>query len=204
MGPFAVLLYHTLVQLPQNWQILSKDNRMDSSDSTLAAQYIAAARHSLAESLAKIRHCFDQLDDSHMGWRPFPEQNSLTNIILHLCGNIRQWIVCPLTGATDARNRPAEFSQREALPKQELMRRLAAVIEEADRALASLQAATLPQARRIQAYDTTVLAAIFNSTSHLVGHTHQIVFITRWHLREKYKFHWAPKSVEQGAPKPGQ
>lgn len=176
---------------------------METPDSAIAAQYIAAARHSLAESLAKIRHCLDQLDDSHMGWRPFPEQNSLTNIILHLCGNMRQWIICPLTGAADARNRPAEFSQRDSLPKRELMSRLTTVIEEADRALAGATAVTLLEARRIQAFDTTVLDAIFNSVSHLVGHAHQIVYITRWHLREKYKFHWAPKSVEQGAAATG-
>jgi Protein of unknown function (DUF1572) len=168
-------------------------------DSIVAAQYIAAARHSLNQSLEKIQHCFDQLDDSHMGWRPFEEQNSLTNIILHLCGNLGQWIISGAGGAPDARDRPAEFSQREAMPKEELLSRLTSAVQQADGILAGLNVQTLIESRRIQGFDTTVLAAIFNSVSHLTGHVHQIVYITRWLLREKYKFHWAPKSAEQGA-----
>jgi hypothetical protein len=166
---------------------------MSNCDSPVAAEYIAAARHSLHHSLGKIKHCLDQLDDSHMGWRPFDQQNSITNLILHLCGNIRQWIVCAAGGETDTRNRPAEFAERTALPKAELLARLTAVIGEADRALAGVSAEKLLEKRRIQGIDTTLLAAIFDSVSHLVGHTHQIVYITRLIIREKHKFQWTPK-----------
>ena len=166
---------------------------MNSTDPTIAAEFVAAMRHEMKEALAKIRHCFDQLDDSHMGWRPFPEQNSLTNLILHLCGNMRQWIIVAAGGGVDARNRPAEFSQQTPLPKQELLSRLTAVVNEADSVISSLTPAKLLEARKIQSFQTTVLGAITHSVSHLTGHTHQIVYITRWHLREKYKFQWEPE-----------
>jgi uncharacterized protein DUF1572 len=172
---------------------------MSNSDELISAAYIAAVRHSLNHSLSKIKHCLDQLDDSHMGWRPFEEQNSLTNLILHLCGNMRQWIISAAGDAPDTRNRPAEFAERQTLPKAELSSRLSAVIGEADRLLAGLSPEKLLERRRIQAIDTHVLAAIFDSVSHLVGHTHQIVYITRLILREKYIFQWAPKTPEQGA-----
>jgi uncharacterized protein DUF1572 len=174
---------------------------MNTTDPSVTAAFIAACQYSLNHSLAKIRHCLGQLDDSHMGWRPFEEQNSITNIILHLCGNMRQWIISAAGDAPDNRNRPAEFAEREPLPKKELLGRLTAVISEADRLLATLSPEKLLERRRIQATDTNVLAAIFDSVSHLVGHTHQIVYITRLILGEKYKFQWVPKSVEQGAAK---
>ena len=174
---------------------------MTTHDSQIAAEYVIAARHELNHSLAKIKHCFDQLDDSHMGWRPFPEQNSLTNLILHLCGNMTQWIISAAGDEPDERNRPAEFAERNALPKKELIARLIAVVEKAERVLSDVPAEKLLERRRIQATDTTVLGAIFTSVSHLPGHTHQIVYITRLHLREKYQFQWEPETAEQQGPK---
>ena len=175
---------------------------MGNTDSLVSAAYIAATRHSLNHSLSKIKHCLGQLDDSHMGWRPFEEQNSITNIILHLCGNMRQWIISADGSAPDIRNRPAEFAERQSLPKTELLSRLTEVVSEANRVLAGLPPEKLLEPRTIQATDTNVLAAIFDSVSHLVGHTHQIVYVTRLILREKYKFQWEPKTVEQGGPPP--
>jgi len=165
----------------------------------ISSAYLAAARHTLKHSLAKITHCINQLDDSHMRWRPFKEQNSLTNLILHLDGNMRQWIIAAATGEADHRDRAAEFSQREALPKEELLARLTAVIEEGDEVLAGIGSERLLEKRRIQGTDTNVLAAIFDSVNHLVGHTHQIVYITRLILGDKYRYQWVPKTKEQGA-----
>ena len=172
---------------------------MNATEQSISSAYLAATRHTLNHSLSKIKHCLGQLDDSQMGCRPFEEQNSMTNIILHLCGNMRQWIISAAGNAPDTRNRPAEFAERQSLPKAELLSRLTAVIAEADRLLATLSPEKLLEPRRIHATDTNVLAAIFDSVSHLVGHTHQIVYITRLILREKYKFQWEPKTVEQVA-----
>jgi hypothetical protein len=163
-----------------------------STPNPISAEFLAVARKSLHHSLTKITHCLNQLDDSHMAWRPFEAQNSLTNIILHLCGNIRQWIISAATGDPDVRNRPAEFSDRTPLPRHELLARLSAVISEADHVLAGVTPEKLLEPRRIMGTDVTVLAAIFDSVEHLKGHTHQIVYITRLILREKYKFHWTP------------
>jgi hypothetical protein len=58
----------------------------------------------------------------------------------------------------------------------------------------------LLERRRIQGFETTVLAAIFDTVSHFVGHQHQIVYITRLRLGDAYRFQWAPATLEQGAP----
>jgi hypothetical protein len=76
----------------------------------LAAAVGTEAANELTSALGKIKHCLGQLSDEQVWWRPRPSLNSIGNLILHLCGNVRQWIVGGLGGAADSRDRPAEFS----------------------------------------------------------------------------------------------
>ena len=135
-----------------------------------------------------MEHCFAQISEEDIWWRPFPEANSIGNIVLHLCGNIGQWIVSGIGGAPDVRKRPAEFAQREPIAKAELSRRLLEVVGAADTGLAKFSPDQLLNVRHIQHWDVTALAAIFDSVGHFVGHTQQIVYITRLRIGERYKF----------------
>jgi hypothetical protein len=121
-------------------------------------------------------------------------------LILHLCGNLRQWIVAGVGGATDTRNRPAEFAERVSIPKEELLHGLDGIVEEAKRVLAGIDALQLVTVRRIQGFDVTGSAAIFDSVPHFRGHTQEIVHMTRFLLGDGYKFAWTPTTPEQGAP----
>ena len=126
--------------------------------------------------------------------------NSIGNLTLHLRGNLRQWIVAGLGGAADSRDRPAEFTELGPIPREELLRKLEAVVGEARAVLARQTARQLLEARRIQGFDVTGLAAIFDSVPHFRGHTQEIVSLTRLQLGDAYKFAWAPTTPEQGAP----
>lgn len=166
----------------------------------LAAAVGAAAAHELGSALDRIKHCLGQLNDAQVWHRPQPGLNSIGNLILHLCGNLRQWVVAGLGGAPDVRNRPAEFAEREPIPKDELVRNLEAVVEEARRILAGVDAGHLTVARRIQGFDVTGAAAVFDSVPHFRGHTQEIVQLTRLQLGDAYEFAWTPTTPEQGAP----
>ena len=126
--------------------------------------------------------------------------NSVANIILHLCGNLRQWIVSGVGGAPDVRDRPAEFSERRFMPTQELLHRFDEVVDAADAVLARIPDTELLTPRRIQGFDETVLSAVFDTLAHLSGHTQEIVFMTRLQLKGAYQFAWRPATAEQGAP----
>jgi hypothetical protein len=166
----------------------------------LAAAVGTAAAHELASALSRIQHCLGQLSDEQVWRRSQPGLNSIGNVILHLCGNLRQWVVAGVGGAADVRDRPAEFAERGPIPKGELLRRLEAAVAEAGHVLASVNARRLTEVRRIQGFDVTGLAAIFDSVPHFRGHTQEIVHMTRLQLGDAYQFAWAPTTPEQGAP----
>jgi hypothetical protein len=167
---------------------------------TLASAYIGLARRHLADKVGRIGHCVGQLDDEQVWWRPHEAMNSVGNILLHLCGNLRQWLVSGVGGVPDARDRPAEFAERRPIAGDELIRRLEAAAAEADAALDALDGSRLLEPRCIQGFDETVLSAIWGSLEHLGGHAQEVVYVTRLQLGDRYRFAWRPETPEQGAP----
>src|SRR5262249_40637562 len=133
-----------------------------------------AAAEEMTKALERIKHCLGQLNDAQVWWRSQPSLNSIGNLILHLCGNVRQWMVSGLGNAKDDRNRPAEFAERGPIPKEELIHRLDAAVDAAKTVLGRLTARQLLQTRRIQGFDVSGLAAIFDSVPHFRGHTQEI------------------------------
>jgi hypothetical protein len=172
---------------------------MVTTDQLATALGTEAARE-LASALARIKHCLGQMTDEQIWWRAQPALNSIGNLILHLCGNLRQWIVSGLGGEPDVRDRPAEFVERGPIRKDELVSRLDAAVGEAQTVLGRLTAHQLLEVRRIQGFDVTGLAAIFSSVPHFRGHTQEIVSVARLQLGDAYQFAWAPATPEQGAP----
>jgi hypothetical protein len=166
----------------------------------LAAAVGTEAANELTSAMGKINHCLGQLTDEQVWRRSEPSFNSIGNLLLHLCGNVRQWLVAGLGGAADVRDRPAEFAERGPVPTEELLRRLENVVAEAKHVLTGLSARQLLEARRIQGFEVTGLAAIFDSVPHFRGHTQEIVHMTRLHLGDAYRFAWTPTTPEHAAP----
>ena len=161
--------------------------------------FTSAAREILAEGMRKIEHCLAQLSDEQLWWRPRPEMNSIANLMLHLSGNLRQWIVSGVGGAKDVRNRPAEFSDRSQMPRSELLAKLKSAVADSDAAMAKLSAEDLLRARRIQGFDTNITGAIWDTIPHFRGHVQEIIHMTRQQLGERYKFDFVPKGPEQAS-----
>jgi len=178
---------------------IETEARATDTESSVALAFLAEARSTLGGALKKIEHCVEQLSDADLWWRQHESHNSIQNVILHLCGNLRQWILHGVGGEPDVRQRPLEFADRVRRPKAELVSMLKETVAACDRVLEVLPPERLLERRRIQGFDTTVLSAIFDTVSHFVGHQHQIVYITRLRLGDAYRFHWAPAGREQGA-----
>src|SRR5881227_3335206 len=122
-------------------------------------EFISRSRYHLTEDfLPKIERCLERLTDEQVWWRPNEQSNSVGNLLLHLSGNARQWIVAGIGGADDKRARQTEFDAGkqqqtgdEELPTaQELLASLRATLAEVDAVLARLDPASLLERRTIQ------------------------------------------------------
>jgi uncharacterized damage-inducible protein DinB len=160
----------------------------------LAQLYCQESVHLLDAAMKKIEHCLAQLSDDQIWWRPANDANSVGNLLLHLSGNLRQWAVTPLSGEPDSRDRESEFAQRDGIDRAELFSRLSQTIAQVRCRIEHLDEQQLMQKRHIQGFETTTLGAISHTTSHFVGHTHQIILLTRLQLGESYQFEWTPES----------
>lgn len=133
----------------------------------------------LDDYLPKIEHCLEKLTDEQIWWRANDESNSIGNLVLHLCGNARQWIIAGVGSQLDKRVRNAEFEQRELIGRDELLSLLRSTLAEIQVVLRALDPATILDLRQIQGHDVDVLKAIFHVTEHFSMHTGQIIMLTK-------------------------
>ncbi|MCE9534512.1 MAG: DUF1572 domain-containing protein [Planctomycetes bacterium] len=154
----------------------------------------------LNQALDRLRHCLDQLTDSQVWLRESPEMNSIGNLMLHLAGNVRQWIIAGVGSAKDDRRRQTEFDERTPFPKAELWSKLAGTVAEAKAVLEKVDVAEWQRVRRIQSFEVTGFGAALHSVSHFRGHVQEIIHMTRTILGDGYRFAFVPKTPEQGAP----
>ena len=139
-----------------------------------AALVAESKRRMLDESLPRIKKCLDLLSDEEIWRQPNDETVSIGNLVLHLCGNVRQWIVSGLGGAEDPRDRDAEFAQRGTIPKADLAVRLEDTLREAAEAMDRVDAASLLETRRVQGQTETGLSILVHVVEHFSYHTGQI------------------------------
>ena len=133
----------------------------------------------LTQLAGRIEDCLGRLDVGQIWARGGDNENAVGNLVVHLCGNVRQWIIAGIGGALDERVRDAEFAARSGQSPEELAARLRQTIEQAAAIVRSLTPERLLARVRIQDYDVTVLEAVLHVVEHLAQHTGQIIFITK-------------------------
>ncbi len=154
----------------------------------------------LRAAMKKFRHCVAQLSDEQLWWRAAPGQNSVGNLIQHVCGNLTQWITCGMGGASDNRDRDAEFAADGGKTSAELSALLDGTIETVSDVIRGLSAQDLLAKRTIQGFPVSGLGAVIHSVTHFVGHTHQVIQLTRLQLGERYRFEWSPGTTDTSLP----
>jgi uncharacterized damage-inducible protein DinB len=128
---------------------------------------------------AKIRLAIAPLSTTQLWWRPNEASNSIGNLMLHLAGNVRQWIVSGLGGAADSRERQAEFGQRDTMEAGDLLERLDAAVSDAGRVLEGMDEAALLRGYTIQGREVTGLYAVYHVVEHFAMHTGQIAWLVK-------------------------
>lgn len=145
---------------------------------TDAQEFIEASRVFLRDDfLPKVTFCLEEMSEQDIWWRPNEQSNSVGNLVLHLCGNMKQWILNSMGGGRFERDRDAEFGERGPVPRSELMAGIAWTVGEVDRTLSELPATTLLDRFPVQAYTTSRLQAIYHVVEHFSYHLGQILYI---------------------------
>src|SRR5262249_37657621 len=145
----------------------------------------------------KINTALGALDDEQVWRRPNESSNSIGNLLLHLAGNVRQWIISGVDGAEDTRDRASEFAARGQVSKGELLAFLKMPLDETDMVLTriknecshALSDAPLQRVCKPQAYEVTVLDAIYHVVEHFSYHTGQIIFAAKWLAEGRISFY---------------
>jgi uncharacterized damage-inducible protein DinB len=149
------------------------------SDEALGRMFVDYAKNRLDESLKQIEKCLRLLTVEQVWQRPNEVSNAVGNLVLHLTGNVRLWIVASFGGEPYQRNRPAEFGQREPLPTEQILGGLRETVDKAGRVITGLSPEVLARPITIQGYQETGLTAVFHVVEHFSLHTGQIVYATK-------------------------
>jgi hypothetical protein len=142
--------------------------------------FLAHSRQKLCEQYwPRLKGCVESLTDEQLWWRPNDACNSVGNLLLHLNGNVRQWLVASFNRLEDSRNRPAEFNQRESISASVLLDRLGATMQQAGEVLARLTRDDLVAPYEIQGYKVSGLDAVYQVVEHFGLHYGQVLYIVK-------------------------
>ncbi len=149
---------------------------MSDAEDRLFLDFSARKLQQLSE---RIETCLNQLDGERIWARGGDNENAVGNLVLHLCGNVRQWIVSGAGGRPDVRDRDTEFAVRGGRSAAELTKALRETVDEAISVIRALPPERLVERVIIQRYDVTVLEAVYHVVEHFSMHTGQIIFATK-------------------------
>src|ERR1700733_13036578 len=131
------------------------------TDSHISTVFLAFSREKLVRQYwPRLRGCVELLSDEQVWWRPNDASNSIGNLILHLNGNVWQWLVASFDRLEDTRNRPAEFGERQRVPAPALLETLGSTMQRASGVLSRLTEADLRTTWHIQGYTVSGLHAV--------------------------------------------
>ena len=156
---------------------------------TIETNFLNYAAETIVQLCGRVETCLGKLTPDQIWMRGTENQNAVGNLVLHLNGNVRQWILAGVGGAPDARIRDLEFSARGGMEPGALGRLLRDAVDQAAALMVALPPARLAERTTIQGYDVTLLEAIFHVVEHFSGHTSQIIFITKMLTGEDLGFY---------------
>ncbi len=146
----------------------------------VAQQFLAQSRKFLSSDyLPKLERCLEALSDDDVWWSAGEGSNSIGNLLLHLDGSTRAWVISVAGGSHSPRDRQREFDEREQIPRSELISRLRQTLAEADEVLARLDAGALLEPRQARGEEATVLWAIYHAVEHFSMHAGQIILLAK-------------------------
>ncbi len=163
---------------------------MSSIDDQICIEVVREFRRRLLkESVPRLKKCLNVLTEKEIWHRPNAETVSVGNLVLHLCGNVRQWILSGIGNQTDRRERQKEFDEKGPIPKEKLIKDLDDLMMEVDRVLDGVDPAMLVEKRKVQGMDETGLGILIHVVEHFSYHVGQITYFVKTHKNMDLKYY---------------
>lgn len=151
-------------------------------------------RRVFSESYERIFKCLDLLSEEEVWQSPNENSNSIGNLILHLHGNARQWMLSTFNRSEDLRKRSEEFKKENRLSKKELKEMLLKLKGELLETLNSISKEDLTKVYKVQVYEENGISIIIHVIEHFSYHTGQIALLTKLLSDKDLEFY--PYSLE--------
>lgn len=149
-------------------------------ESTVSGHFLEFSRAKLLDQYwPRLRSCVELLTPEQVWWRPNEASNSVGNLLLHVNGNVRQWLVASFNRQEDTRDRPGEFAARQIVAPTALLERVGTTMQEASAVLARLTEKDLLASYRVQGYTVTGVYAVYQVVEHFGMHYGQILYLTK-------------------------
>jgi uncharacterized damage-inducible protein DinB len=148
---------------------------------SLGKEYISQVnRRMFTESVPRLLHCIEEISDEQLWWSPNENSNSIGNLVLHLTGNINQWINSGLGGDEDTRTRQSEFDNRKDLDRAELIDDLNLAMDRARQVIEQLEPADLQTTYKVQGFTESGVSILMHVVEHLSYHVGQVTYIVKY------------------------
>jgi uncharacterized damage-inducible protein DinB len=148
-------------------------------EQTVETLFLDFSIRKLEQFLGRIGECVAKLNDEQIWRRSGDHENAVGNLVLHLSGNMRQWIIAGIGGQPDTRVRDREFAARGEIAPAELMQRLESTVTEAVAVIRAVAPDRLMETYQPQKYRVTITEGIYHVVEHFALHTGQIMFATK-------------------------
>ncbi|MEL6941518.1 MAG: DinB family protein [Bacteroidota bacterium] len=136
-------------------------------------------RRLFEECWPRLEKCLAQLTEAEIWQRPNENSNSIGNITLHLCGNLRQWVVAGLGKAEDIRQRQQEFDERGPLPTKLLLEKMHETMMDVQSVLDKVSTEDLLAMHQVQGFQESGIAILVHVTEHYSYHVGQMTYFVK-------------------------
>lgn len=136
-------------------------------------------RRLLTEGIARAKACLHLLSEEEIWYRPNGNSNAMGNLVLHLNGNVRQWIMSAMGGEPDFRQRQLEFDARDSMRRQDLLEILEKLEADLRPVLDTITEEKLIQTYRVQGFSETGIAILIHVVEHFSYHVGQMTYFVK-------------------------
>src|SRR5260370_4139326 len=157
----------------------SRELKPSAAHQLIAADFLDVSCRRLGQMTEYLTACVKKLTEEQIWQRQGAHENAVGNLVLHLCGNARQWIMHGVGGAPDVRVRDKEFSADGGMSGAELIALFEATMDEAKKIIAAVPAERMTERVHPQGRDVSVLEAIYQAVGHVQQHVGQTILLTK-------------------------